>query len=255
MNHLSRTKELLDRLVEKFNRPFFIKTDPISIPHLFSKKEDREIASFLVATIAWGQRVSILQNGRRLMELMDMEPASFIHGFSESDLRKFNGFVHRTFNFNDLEFFLYSLKNIYQRHGGMEACFMNGYKPSSNVKNAIVGFRDVFFEVPHQHRTRKHVSNPDTGASAKRINMFLRWMVRHDNAGVDFGLWRGISASHLYCPLDVHSGRTARHLGLLHRPQNDWKAVEELTNSLRVLNPADPVVYDFALFGSGIFGG
>ncbi len=247
-------KEKLDRLASKYNRPSFIESDPISIPHLFSNKEDREISAFLVATIAWGQRVTILKNGRRLMELMDMAPAAFIRSFSQDDLKPFAGFVHRTFNYTDLEVFLYSLKNIYQRHGGLEASFMTGYMQNQNVKEAIVCLREVFFEVPHPRRTCKHVSNPQTGASAKRLNMFLRWMVRQDNAGVDFGLWEQISPAHLYCPLDVHSGRVARQFGLLKREQNDWSAVEELTANLCKLNPDDPVIYDFALFGMGVFG-
>jgi len=254
MTRFSEIKGMLDLLAAKHNQPNFIESDPISIPHLFSDKEDREISAFLVATIAWGQRITILKNGRRLVEMMDMSPASFVRDFSECDLKPFEGFVHRTFNYTDLEFFLYSLKNIYQRHGGMEVCFMNGYSQNQNVKDAIVCFRDVFFEIPHQRRARKHLSNPESGASAKRLNMFLRWMVRRDNAGVDFGLWKEISPANLYCPLDVHSGRVARRLGLLQREQNDWKAVEELTANLRQLNPEDPVIYDFALFGSGVSG-
>jgi len=246
-------KQLLDEKAAFYNRPFFIETDPIAVPHRFSRKEDIEIAAFLVATIAWGQRKSIIQNGMRLMELMDWQPADFVRNFSESDLRPFARFVHRTFNYADLEFFLFSLKNIYQEHSSLEQCFTKPYLQNMDVKDAITGFRRVFFDIPHLPRTQKHVSNPDTGASAKRLNLFLRWMVRKDDTGVDFGLWDAIAPAHLYCPLDLHSGRVARRLGLLQRKQNDWKAVEELTDNLRKLNQEDPVLYDFALFGMGVF--
>lgn len=249
----SDLKKLLDEKAAFYNRPFFIGTDPISVPHRFSRKDDIEIAGFLVATIAWGQRKSIIQSGLRLMELMEWQPADFIRNFSEVDLKPFSTFVHRTFNFNDLEFFLFSLKNIYQEHGGLEQCFTKPYLQNIDVKEAITGFRKVFFDIPHLPRTQKHVSNPDSGSSAKRLNMFMRWMVRKDDTGVDFGLWKGISPADLYCPLDLHSGRVARWLGLLQRKQSDWKAVEELTENLRKLNPEDPVMYDFALFGMGVF--
>lgn len=255
MKKLSPTelKHLLDEKAACYNRPFFIETDPISVPHRFSRKEDIEIAAFLVATIAWGQRKSIIRNGLRLMELMDWQPANFIRSFSEKDLMPFARFVHRTFNFADLEFFLFSLKNIYQRFDGLEGCFTRPYQQTGSMKDSITGLRKVFFSIPHPSRTQKHVSNPDAGASAKRLNMFLRWMVRRDNAGVDFGIWKAILPAHLYCPLDVHSGRVARMLGLLERKQNDSTAVEELTANLRKFNPDDPVLYDYALFGMGAF--
>ncbi len=245
--------QLLNEKAAYYNRPFFIETDPISIPHRFSCKEDIEVAAFLVSTISWGQRKSIIKSGIRLMELMDWQPAAFIKDFSEKDMRSFAGFAYRTFNFSDLEFFLYSLKHIYQEFGGLEQCFTKPYLQAGNVKNAIIGFRKVFFDLPHLPRTQKHASNPEFGSAAKRLNMFLRWMVRKDDAGVDFGLWKGISPADLYCPLDLHSGRVARMLGLLTRKQNDWKAVEELTANLRQLNPKDPVIFDFALFGMGVF--
>jgi len=251
LNHI--LKPLLDEKAAFYNRPFFIETDPISVPRRFSRKEDIEIAGFLVATIAWGQRKTIIDNGFRLMELMDWQPTDFVKNFSEKDLKPFIGFVHRTFNFSDLEFFLFSLKNIYQEHGGLEQCFTKPYLDTGYIKDGIAGFRKVFIEILYSPRTLKHLSDPDSGSSAKRLNMFLRWMVRKDNAGVDFGLWKGISPAHLYCPLDLHSGRVARMLGLLKRKQNDWKAVEELTANLRKLNPEDPVLYDFALFGMGVF--
>jgi uncharacterized protein (TIGR02757 family) len=251
LNHI--LKPLLDEKAALYNQPFFIETDPISVPHRFSRKEDIEIAGFLVATIAWGQRKSIIISGLRLMEFMEWQPADFILNFSEKDLKPFSGFVHRTFNYADLEFFLYSLKNIYQEHGGLEQCFTKHFINTGSIKDAIIGFRKVFFGIPHPLRTLKHVSDPGTGSAAKRLNMYLRWMIRRDEAGVDFGLWKGISPAQLYCPLDLHSGRVARMLGLLKRKQNDWKAVEELTANLRKFKPEDPVLYDFALFGIGVF--
>lgn len=246
-------KALLDAKAAQYNCPAFIETDPVSVPRRFSRKEDIEIAGLLVATLAWGQRPTIIASGLRVMEWMDWQPAEFILQFSEKDLKPFAGFVHRTFCFTDLEFFLYSLKNIYQEHGGLEACFTIPYRQNGNIKEAITGFRNTFFSIPFPTRTLKHVSNPESGAAAKRLNMYLRWMVRQDDAGVDFGLWKGIDQADLFCPLDLHSGRVARKLGLLSRKQNDWKAVEELTANLRRLNPADPVFYDYALFGMGVF--
>lgn len=245
---------LLDEKVELYNQPAFIESDPISIPHRFSQAKDREISGFLTATIAWGQRKTIINNASHLMQLMEYSPYEFIRDFSEKDLVSFQKFVHRTFNYTDLITFLYALKNIYQVHGGMENVFFNGLQ-QGGMAQAIGHFRDVFFEIPHASRTCKHVSNPAGGASAKRINMFLRWMVRKDNKGVDFGIWNKISQSQLFCPLDLHSGKVSRKLGLLSRKQDDWKAVNELTNNLRLLDPADPVKYDFALFGLGVFEG
>ncbi len=255
-------KTLLDEKVALYNRPEFLKGDPIFVPHQFTDKADQEIAGFLAATIAWGNRQSIVSSGMRLMALMDFRPAAFIHGFSEKDLGPFRGFVHRTFNDTDLFTFFYALKNICQQHGGLEAVFHEGSlkgkgpgsgKAGDGIKGAILHFRDVFFSIPHAKRTQKHISNPVAGSAAKRLNMFLRWMVRKDNAGVDLGIWDSFSPDELYCPLDIHSGRVARHLGLLKRKQDDWKAVQELTANLRLLDPADPVKYDFALFGMGVF--
>jgi len=253
MNH-RELKALLDRGVELCNRPFFVDSDPVFVPHRFSAADDREIAGFLVASIAWGTRKGILRSGMRLMELMDMSPAGFVRGFSENDLMPFRGFVHRTFRYADLETFLYALKHIYQKYGSLEQVFFEGYRRGGSMKEAIVHFRNEFFQIPHLLRTRKHVSDPGSGSAAKRINMFLRWMVRKDNRGVDLGIWNAFSPGQLFCPLDVHSGRMARQLGLLTRKQNDWKAVEELTDRLREFDPADPVKYDFALFGMGVCG-
>lgn len=248
-------KELLDFLdfkVAQYNQPEFIETDPIQIPHLFSKKEDIEISGFLTATIAWGNRKSILNNARKLMELLDMSPHDFVLNFKEEDLARFDGFVHRTFNDIDLKYFLTSLQNIYLHHGGLEEVFGKHATPTS-TQTAIHEFKKVFFELPHLKRTQKHVSDPLKNSAAKRINMYLRWMVRDDEKGVDFGFWKKILPAALSCPLDVHSGNIARKLGLLKRKQNDAKALAELDKNLRKLDKKDPVKYDFALFGIGAF--
>ncbi|MBW2962784.1 TIGR02757 family protein [Mesonia aestuariivivens] len=245
-------QEFLNFKAEQYNQPKFIETDPIQIPHLFSKKEDIEISGFLTATIAWGNRKSILNNAQRLMELLDMSPHEFIINLKEKDLERFEGFVHRTFNETDLKYFLKSLQQIYLNHGGLESVFTKNSSAIS-TQNSIHEFKKVFFELPHLKRTQKHVSDPLKNSAAKRINMYLRWMVRNDRNGVDFGLWNNISSAALSCPLDVHSGNIARKLGLLKRKQNDAKALVELDNSLRGLDKNDPVKYDFALFGIGAF--
>jgi uncharacterized protein (TIGR02757 family) len=252
MKQIRSVAELLEEKFDQYNRPSFIKADPISVPHRYSVKEDREIAGFLAATIAWGQRKSIVQSALKLMALLDDTPFDFVMNFSENDLNRFEGFVHRTFNYTDITVFLYALKNIYQIHGGMENLFADGLA-MGGMDHAIAHFRNVFFEVPHAARTRKHVSNPLSGSCAKRINMYLRWMIRKDVRGVDFGIWESIRPDELVCPLDVHSGRVARRLGLLKRKQDDWKAAMELTENLRQFDPDDPVKYDFALFGLGVF--
>jgi uncharacterized protein (TIGR02757 family) len=245
-------KEFLDAKVEQYNRPLFLETDPIVVPHRFTVKEDIEISAFLTATIAWGNRKSIIQNAGRLMELMDNAPFDFIMNHQKADLSAFGGFVHRTFNGEDLNYFVQSLRNIYEHHHGIEAVFLK-YQEPKNLQPAISAFKQVFFELHHPERCRKHISDPMKGSAAKRINMFLRWMVRDASTGVDFGLWAKIRPSQLSCPLDVHSGRVARRLGLLKRKQNDAKALVELDNSLRKFDPIDPVKYDFALFGLGVY--
>ncbi|MCD6019675.1 MAG: hypothetical protein K0S53_2796 [Bacteroidetes bacterium] len=253
---LSDIKALLDEKYFQFNNTAFIETDPISIPHQFSKKEDVEIAGFLVATIAWGQRLSIINNGNKLMRLMNNEPHDFILNFSKKDSLRFENFVHRTFNATDCLFFLNSLKSIYLKHGGLECAFSKNLKGNDlDVKAAITGFRELFLSVPHEHRSEKHISNPSAKSSAKRLCMFLRWMVRHDKHGVDFGLWKAILPSQLCLPLDLHTGNVSRKLGLLKRTQNDWQAVEEITNVLRTFDSKDPIKYDFSLFGLGAFEG
>jgi uncharacterized protein (TIGR02757 family) len=245
-------KEFLDAKVLQYNHPKFLESDPIQIPHTFQKKEDVELSAFLTATIAWGNRKSIINNAHRLMGMLDQSPHDFILNHTESDLAKLEGFVHRTFNDIDLKFFLRSLQNIYLNHGGLENLFSKGIQ-SKSMQPAISDFKKVFFELPHLPRTTKHVSDPMKGSAAKRLNMFLRWMVRDGATEVDFGLWKTISPAVLSCPLDVHSGNVARKLKLLKRKQNDAKALAELDKSLRKLDPSDPVKYDFALFGLGVF--
>lgn len=248
---LEEIKAFLDEKVILYNQPAFIENDPICIPHLFTKKEDIEITAFLMATIAWGQRKSIIQNGHKLVKLMDMAPHDFIINAGKNDFKPFEKFVHRTFNGTDCKYFLYALKQLYVKDNGLQGLFKVN-KNEKNVMPAIIRARKKFFSYTHLKRTEKHFSNPDTGSAAKRINMFLRWMVRKDKCGVDFGIWNHIQAKQLISPLDVHSGRVARKLGLLHRKQDDRKAAEELTDSLLALDANDPIKYDFALFGLGV---
>ncbi len=252
--NFNEIKCFLDQKVEQYNHPKFIESDPIQIPHQFSKKEDIEIAGFLTATIAWGKRQMIIKNANKMMTLLDNVPFDFVVNHSDKDLKSIEHFVHRTFNLDDFKFFIQSLQNIYKNHQGLESVFAKNITNESTV-NAIHQFKKVFFEMPHLQRTTKHVSDPLKGSAAKRINMYLRWMVRNDTKGVDFGLWNSIKPSVLSCPLDVHSGNVARKLGLINRKQNDAKALLELDTNLRKLDPKDPVKYDFALFGLGVFEG
>jgi len=245
-------RDFLNQKVALYNKPDFIKSDPIQIPKQFSVQQDIEIASFFVATIAWGNRVSIIKNAQNLMDRMGNAPYDFVMNASTNDLKSINGFVHRTFNDADAHFFTLALRNIYSQHKSLEPLFI----PTKNemyLHQSINRFREVFFEIPHQKRTTKHVANPQKGSAAKRIHMFLRWMVRQDHNGVDFGIWKNIDPSKLSCPLDIHSGNIARKLGLINRKQNDLKALMELDENLRKLDPIDPVKYDFALFGLGVF--
>ncbi|WP_417370619.1 TIGR02757 family protein [Gelidibacter japonicus] len=245
-------KEFLEAKVEEYNHPRFIETDPIQIPHQFSKKEDIEIAGFLTATISWGNRKSIITNANKMMMLLNQSPFDYVMNHEASDLEKLRPFVHRTFNEDDLIQFIKSLNHIYKNHGGLEAVFSK-YSEEFSTQNAIHQFKKHFFEIEHLTRTQKHVSDPSKNSAAKRINMFLRWMVRDDNNGVDFGIWKSLTPAQLSCPLDVHSGNVARALGLLKRKQNDAKALKELDLDLRKLDINDPVKYDFALFGLGVF--
>ena len=248
----SELKEFLDEKVELYNRPAFIELDPISIPHRYSKKEDIEIAGFLASTIAWGNRMMILRNADRMMALLDDSPFDFIMNSGEQDLERIEGFVHRTFNSDDLIYFIKALKHIYLNKGGLESIF-NEYSTSGSLQAAMHELKKIFFELPHSRRTERHISDLFKGSAAKKLSMYLRWMVRRDRNGVDLGLWETIPMSALYIPLDVHSGRVARKLGLLTRRTDDWKAVQELTAVLREFDAADPVKYDFALFGLGIY--
>lgn len=248
----SELKAFLDQKAEEYEHPKFLAADPIQIPHRFSKKEDIEISGFLTATIAWGNRKSIINNASSLMELLDNAPFDFILNHQESDLDNLSNFIHRTFNGVDLKFFIQSLQNIYNNHDGLEAVFTK-HQEKQSLQAAISCYKSLFFELEHLPRTQKHVSDPLKSSAAKRINMFLRWMIRPSNKGVDFGIWKGIAPSKLSCPLDVHSGNIARKLKLLKRKQNDAKALEELDTNLRKFDVNDPVKYDFALFGLGVF--
>lgn len=249
---LSQTelKEFLDEQVKVYNTTDFIAADPISIPHLFSKKEDIEISAFLTATISWGQRTTILKNAKWLFQQMDHAPHQFVLNASKKEIKQFDKFVHRTFNGTDCTFFIQSLKSIYGEHESMGHVFEE-LMTEHDMYYAIHHFRKLFFEMTHEKRTEKHFSDPLSNSACKRFNMFLRWMIRKDKSKVDFGLWN-IPSSVLYCPLDVHSGRIARELGILERKQDDWKAVKELTENLLKLDANDPVKYDFALFGLGV---
>jgi len=244
-------KQFLEEKYLQYNTPAFIECDPVSIPHQYTKKQDIEIAGFLAATIAWGNRKMILRNAKRMMELLDHSPYEFIMNSSNTEMETIKNFVHRTFNSVDLIYFLKALQHIYRYKGGLETIF-NTYQAAGSIQPAIHEFHKIFFELPHEKRTERHVSDPFKGSAAKKLNMYLRWMIRKDNKGVDFGLWKSISPSILSCPLDVHSGNVARKLGLITHRQNDSKAVSELDKALRKLDKDDPVKYDFALFGLGV---
>jgi uncharacterized protein (TIGR02757 family) len=250
----SELKEFLDEKVDLYNHPNFIDSDPIQIPHLYTLKEDIEIAGFLAATIAWGNRKMIINNAKKMMDLMGNSPYDFVMSHNGNDLQRLETFVHRTFNGQDFIGFIKSLQNIYLNHGGLESIFTI-HQEKDSMQNAISKFKTIFFEIEHLNRTEKHISDPNKNSSSKRLNMWLRWNCRQDNKGVDLGIWKSISPSQLSCPLDVHSGNIARKLGLLTRKQNDAKALAELDQNLRALDPNDPVKYDFALFGLGVFEG
>lgn len=247
-------RSFLDEKVLQYNNQDFIDSDPVQIPHFFTQKEDIEIVGFLAATIAWGNRKMIINNAKKMVHLMGNSPYDFVMNHKDHHLESLEGFVHRTFNSIDLATFIKALRHTYQNHGGLEAVFSKHAQPEG-MQKAIHEFKKVFFEIEHQNRTQKHVSDPLAGSAAKRINMYLRWMVRNDNAGVDLGIWKTISPATLSCPLDVHSGNVARKLGILTRKQNDAKALHELDTQLRLMDANDPVKYDFALFGLGVFEG
>lgn len=243
-------RDFLEAKVDQYEHPGFIAEDPIAVPHDYLDREDQEIAAFLVATLAWGQRPRIVKSGRRIMELMDGAPAQFIRQHRPGDRKGLAHFVHRTFQPEDLVFFVAALQDLYLQGGGLRGAFQG-----ENSWEAIGNFRRRFLSYPHAARSEKHISNPDRNSACKRLHMFLRWMLRPAKRGVDLGLWDQIPLSQLSIPLDVHSGRVARKLGLLQRKASDGKAVRELDESLRALDPQDPVRYDYALFGLGIFEG
>jgi len=249
-----KLKKLLDEKVAYYNRPSFIENDPIGIPHRFSQLQDKEILAFWVAMLAWGQRKTIINKSNELIDLMDGAPHQFITQHKPKDLKRFETFKHRTFQATDTLYFIRFFENFYKKHHSLEDIFAGAITPeSTHVGPALVHFHETFFSLEEApHRTKKHVATPVRNSSCKRMNMFLRWMVRKDDCGVDFGLWNKISPAQLLCPLDVHVDRVARRLGLISRKQTDWKTVLELTENLRLFDPEDPVKYDFALFSMGV---
>ena len=249
--NFNQVKHLLDKALESYLAPEFIQDDPIQIPHLFTTKEDIEIAGLLAATIAWGQRKSIIKNGKQMMALMGNEPQSFVLNHTPEDLKQLDGFVHRTFNSSDLTVFIQRLKDVYMNHGGVESLFSVGYK-QNGIEGALASFRSTLLLGVENNHVKKHIADVASGSACKRINMFLRWMVRTSEEGVDFGIWKNIPPSALQIPLDVNTANASRLLGLLSRKQNDWRAVTELTDVLRTFCSEDPVKYDFALFYVGL---
>ena len=243
----------LNTKVEEYNQPAFIKDDPICIPHLFTKKQDIEIAGFFAATFAWGNRTTIINKSKELMQLMNMQPYEFVLHHSDNDLKSLLNFKHRTFNATDLLYFIEFFRFHYTNNKSLETAFT---KWGDDVEQMLTGFHHYFFSLEHvPNRTKKHVATPYKKSNCKRLNMFLRWMVRKDSKGVDFGIWKSIHSSQLCLPLDLHTGNVSRKLGLLTRTQNDWQAVEEITTVLRSFDKKDPIKYDFSLFGLGAFEG
>ena len=249
-----KIKQYLEHLVEKYNKPFFIEEDPICLPHRFNKKQDIEIIGFWVSILAWGQRKTIIKSGERLLELMDNSPYDFVLNHSEKDLKGFEKFVHRTFQPTDALYFIHFFNKYYQANDTLETAFSKHIATSdSNVEKGLIAFAKNFFDDPYApKRTQKHVASPLRKSTCKRLNMFLRWMVRNDDRGVDFGLWKDINTNQLLIPYDVHVERNARKLGLVSRKQRDWKTVVELTENLKEFDASDPVKYDYALFGLGV---
>ncbi len=246
-------KTFLEEKYALYNQPKFIDSDPIQVPHLFSTKEDIEISAILTASIAWGRRTLIIKKAQEMMALMENSPYDFLMNANLKDITRFEKFQYRTFKGEDAVYFIRALQNIYLNHGGLQRLFESGFSLRGNIYDSFLKFREVFFSLNPPLRTLKHIADVTKGTSAKRLNMFLRWMVREDNRGVDFGIWKNIPPSALLMPLDVHTGNVSRKLELLNRKQNDWKAVLELTENLRKYDSSDPVKYDFALFGLGVF--
>lgn len=247
-------RELLLKKAALYNQPDFIASDPIVIPHQYSKKQDIEIAGFFAAVLAWGQRKTIIMKCRELFSLMDHAPYDFMLNHTERDLTSLLHFRHRTFNDVDLLYFIAFFQNYYQHHQSLEQVFYEGLQTGGTMKHALIHFHNAFFSLEYAPaRTRKHIATPARKSACKRLNMFLRWMVRKDDSGVDFGIWNKLTPADLICPCDLHVDRVARSLGLVTRKQTDWVTAEELTSNLRILDPQDPVRFDFALFGMGIF--
>lgn len=247
-------KDFLNIKVAQFNQPSFIANDPIVIPHGFTKREDIEITGFWASVLAWGQRITIINKCNELFGLMDNAPHDFILNHKESDLKRLLNFKHRTFNTTDTLYFIAFFRDYYTKNKSLEQAFTKGLKEGdTDMRNGLIGFHNLFFDLPDApERTRKHIATPARKSACKRLNMYLRWMVRQDDKGVDFGLWKTISPSQLVCPCDVHVDRVGRKLGLITRKQTDWQTAIELTNNLKMLDPLDPVKYDFALFGLGV---
>lgn len=253
MEAAEKLQVFFNRKVKEYNHPSFIESDPICIPHLFSTKQDIEIAGFFAAIFAWGNRRTIINKSLELMQLMEMQPYAFCLHASDDALKSLLHFKHRTFNATDLLYCIAFFKQHYQQHSSLESAFMPSKQSPASIKEALTYFHHYFFSLEDAPlRTRKHISTPEKGSSCKRLNMFLRWMVRRDNKGVDFGIWTKIKPSQLICPIDVHVARVAKRFSLLERTQTDWLAAEELTNYLKKLDPKDPAKYDFALFGLGV---
>jgi uncharacterized protein (TIGR02757 family) len=251
-DRIQNLKNLLDEKVRLYNQPSFIKGDPVCIPHAFSKKQDKEISGLFAAVLAWGNRTTIINNSRKLMEWMDNSPHDFILHHEETDMKRFLTFVHRTFNATDLLYFVHFLRYHYGAHNSLEDAFVKeSIYTDDTVERALRHFHDYFFSIEHPDRTRKHIATPARKSACKRINMYLRWMVRKDTNGVDLGLWEKIGPRQLVCPLDVHVARVAERLQLLPNNKSDWNNALALTEQLRQLNPDDPAVYDYALFGLG----
>ena len=252
MEDAKHLKQFLDEKVKTYNRPSFIERDPISIPHAFTKKQDIEIAGLFAAVLAWGNRTTIINNCRKLMGWMDNQPHDFIVNHKDTDLKGFVHFAHRTFNATDLLYFIELLQYHYTRHDTLEDAVVPGktYK-EENVEQALVHFHNYFFSIEHPDRTKKHIATPQRNSACKRINMYLRWMVRKDNKGVDFGIWKKIKPAQLICPLDVHVANVAKRLGLIDNIKSNWNNALELTRHLKTFNPGDPAVYDYALFSLG----
>ena len=253
MDNLQDLKKLLNNRATLYNQPSFIEKDPISIPHSFQKKQDIEISGLFAAVLAWGNRTTIINNCRKLMTWMDNKPHDFILHHKDTDLKPFVHFAHRTFNATDLLYFISFLQYHYQRHDSLEDAFVPGkHYTCDTVEQALIHFHHYFFSIEHPERTRKHIATPERNSACKRLNMYLRWMVRKDAQGVDFGIWKKIKPRQLVCPLDVHVARVAERLGLLDNIKSNWNNAIQLTNRLKEFNPNDPAVYDYALFGLGI---